>query len=440
MGTEKLPLTVIECDYISPIDDKSTQVVRDGALVYNAQGLLWCGKRCDVQHKFKHQRFKKIPRHDFVALPGLIDLHFHWVQDDVRLMPKDSLMKWLEQFTWPYEQRFGNSHYTQERARRFAHELLEVGTLGGLVYGSLHEESVTEALEQFVGDFVVGNVLMTMNSPDYLSQTQANAIEVVKKLARKYTHQYAVTPRFAPTVHPKVMRQTAQIAKRHQCFIQTHLSENTDEIRFVLELFRGMKGFEDVKSYTEIYQRLGLLGPKTIFGHGVHLSAQEWQAIKKTQSVIAHCPTSNAPVKQQGLGSGLFHLERALQQKIRWALASDIGGGPYLSMFDVMNSFVEQHRKARVKAATYSMALNRSTLESARIMGIDHRVGALLPGLEANFILVKKNFQGALTLNRFFGSIKQQLKSDRAASQSLVQETWYQGQRIFASNSKTTGQ
>jgi guanine deaminase len=385
-----MPLTVIECDYISPIDDKSTQVVRDGALVYDASAgdgrLLWIGKRRDVEHQFRHTRLKIIDRRQFVACPGLIDLHFHWVQDDVRLMPKDSLMKWLEQYTWPYEQRFARPSYTQKRAKRFKKELLQVGTLGGMVYGSLHEGSVVEALEQFIGDYIVGNVLMTMNSPSYLTQTPAQAVEVTKKLANHYGAKYAVTPRFAPTVHPKVMKETAKIARRHQSFIQTHLSENTDEIRFVLEFFRALKGFEDVQSYTEIYHRLGLLGSKTIFGHCLHLSAKEWQLLKLSQSVIAHCPTSNAPVKDNGLGSGLFSLDRVERYKVRWALASDIGGGPYLSMFDVMNSFVHQHRKAHAKQASYSMALNRCTLESAKIMQIDHRVGALHAGLEANFI------------------------------------------------------
>jgi guanine deaminase len=440
-----MPLTVIECDYISPIDDKSTHVVRDGALVYDASSaggarLLWVGKRRDLDHVFKFHRLKRIDRRQFVACPGLFDLHFHWVQDDVRLMPKDSLLKWLEQYTWPYEQRFSKPSYTQKRARRFKRELHQVGTLGGFVYGSLHAESVTEALKQFVGDFVVGNVLMTMNSPQYLCQTSSQALKIVKALAKKYTHHYAVTPRFAPTVHPEVMRESARIARLHDCFIQTHLSENTDEIRFVLELFRAMKGFEKVKSYTDIYHQLGLLGPKTIFGHCLHLSAGEWQLLKRTQSVIAHCPTSNASVKDNGLGSGLFSLEKAERYKIRWALASDIGGGPYLSMFDVMNSFVQQHQKAKVKQATYSMALNRATLESAKIMGLEHRVGALSAGLEANFLLLKKTDTQLLTLNRFFASIKERLQHDRASSQELVSETWYQGRRIFSSSSKTTGQ
>src|SRR5690606_22243764 len=106
-------------------------------------------------------------------------------------------------------------------------------------------------------------------------------------------------------------------------------------------------------SYTEIYQRTGMLGPRSLMGHGIHLAPEELKLLKKSKTVLVHCPTSNAPIKQQGLGSGLFDFRGVEKARIRWALGSDIGGGPFLSMLDVIQSFVDQNRRVGIKEATY---------------------------------------------------------------------------------------
>jgi guanine deaminase len=301
---------------------------------------------------------------------------------------------------------------------------------------------VDDALSEFIGDFIVGNVLMTMNSPEYLQTSEKEAWALVTKLAKEWGKSYAITPRFAPTTGPALMAKGAKLMREKRLFAQSHLSETRDEIDYVLSLFKKIKGFEKVKTYTEIYQKVGLLGPRVIMAHGIHLSAPELKLLAKTKTVIAHCPTSNAPVNERGLGSGLFDFAKTEKAGVRWALGSDIGAGPYLSMFDVMKSFVDQNKRAGVKGATYSKALFRATLAGAEALGQQKYSGNLEVGKWANFLLVKnpKNAQKT-NAEEFLSLLHAPLKKDRQKSETLVAATFYRGEKIYQrESSKTTGQ
>jgi len=324
-----------------------------------------------------------------IALPAFFDMHFHWVQDDVREMPKDNLLDWLKNYTWPTEANFAKKKYSSDKAQSFAKKMLQLGTMGGGCFSSIHAHAVDDALKYFKGEFIVGNVLMTMNSPDYLTQTPRQALDSVKKLSAKYKERYALTPRFAPTTHPHVMNEAAMIARLNKSFTQSHLAETKEEIDYVLELFHKLPGFEKVKTYTEIYERCGILGPQTIMGHGIYLDETELKMLAKTKTHLAHCPSSNAPISQKGLGSGLFDFEKTEKAKISWALASDIGAGPHLSMIDVMNSFVVQNKKKN-NGATWTKALYRSTLKGAEILQCGQTHGSLHAKKMANLIFVEK--------------------------------------------------
>ncbi len=425
---------IILCDLINPMNDKKAELIRNGAMVLKGEKLVAVGKAKDIIKRYaKYSPLEVICAENQLAMPAFFDMHFHWVQDDVRLMPKDSLLEWLSKYTWPYEAKFKSKAYTKKKVKAFAQELAKVGTLGGVCYSSLHAHTTDEALKHFVGEFVVGNVLMDMNSPKYLTHKKDAALKMVAKQTAKFKERYAMTPRFAITTTPEVMKEGAKLAKKHKSFIQTHLSETLNEIEYVLSIYRNIPGFKDVTNYTEIYRRCGILGKKTVMGHGIYLSPEERKVLSKTQTAIAHCPTSNAPVKELGLGSGLFDFHEIEKSKIRWALGSDIGGGPYLSMFDVMRSFVDQNAKKKVKGATYVKALYRATLAGAEILQANKRAGNLVPGKEANFIFVQapqmvkgENAESVLQ------KVVAPLSKKRAKYDDLVVQTWHKGEVIYS--------
>ncbi|NDF14240.1 guanine deaminase [bacterium] len=367
-----------------------------------------------------------------LILPGFFDMHFHWVQDDVRTMPKDSLLQWLEKYTFPAEMKFVSSRYSREKARIFFRRLTKAGTIGGAVFSSVHENALHAAMKEARGDFIIGNVQMNMNSPDDLTRTERHSISGVRRLFRRYGRRYAFTPRFAITTSPQVMLAGGMLADRLGAFKQSHLSETLAEVDYTLSLYRKIPGFERVRTYTGIYRKAAMLGPRSLMAHGIHLSPAEMEILRRTRTSLVHCPTSNAPLSERGLGSGLFDFARVNRQKIRWALGSDIGGGPFLSMLDVMRSFVEQNGRAGRRGATRVSALYRATLAGAEILEVDDRTGNLDPGKEASFIVIPLPGSGQERKpEQLLTRLLDLHASRRERYDECVSEVFLNGQRVF---------
>ncbi len=384
-------IKIFRATLLNPISDTKCELYGDGALVVKRQKILDYGNAKDILQKYENKGNTTVYLlEDQVIMPSFFDMHFHWVQDDVSLMPKASLLEWLDQYTFPAEAKFQSKKYSKNKAQHFFQKLTQTGTLGGACYSSIHEHALHDAFKYAQGDFIIGNVLMTQNSPKVLTQTPKEALKLTHKLARQYKDRYALTPRFAIATDGDTMRETSKVAKKYKTFMQTHLSETTAEIKFVTSLYKGLPEFKKIKSYTDIYKQVGMLGPRTIMGHGIHLSKDELLQLQKSKTAIAHCPTSNAPTKELGLGSGLFDFKKITKMNIPWALGSDIGGGPFLSMFDVMRSFVMQNNKAKITGATFVKALYRSTLAGAKILKLDKKTGNFAKGKAGNFIVTPK--------------------------------------------------
>jgi len=430
---------IILCDYINPKSDSKCQFIQNAAVVLrrkssNKYVVDSVGKRETVLKKMAGKKSKEvIDRRTMIMLPAFLDLHFHWVQDEVSLMPKNVLMTWLNRYTWPYERKFEKAAFARKAAKLFAQKLLAVGTMGGGCYASIHQASVNWAMKYFVGDFFIGNVLMTVNSPSYITQTAQAAKKLVAGMLKKYKGRYVVTPRFAITTDPATMKDVAAQARHYSAFIQTHISENYQEIEYTKHLYQNQKGFSKAyDSYAKIYDHCNILTPKTILAHAIHVDEEELRLLKKRRVSIAHCPTSNAPIEQKGLGSGVMDFSSLDRLKIPWGLASDIGGGPYLSMFDVMRSFLVQNMQK--KEATAIKALYRATLANAKILRIDKKTGNLERGKQANFILIKypskSRPQKAEQLLKNILLVKE---SRRKNFMNIVCESYYQGLNLFSS-------
>lgn len=426
--------------FLNPISDTKCEFYQHGLLVVK-NGKIKNLLPHDKGMKKYGAEMNKANTVDFghaLVLPGFFDMHFHWVQDDVREMPKDSLLEWLEKYTFPTEIKYAKKDYAERKAKHFFQKLSSTGTIGGACYSSIHENALDAAMDHVRGEFVIGNVLMNMHSPKELTQSEEESLKLTKKLIKKYGTRHCFTPRFAITTTPKVMSKGSQMADKAKCFKQTHLSETPAEIDFVLSIYRKLPGFEKVSSYTEIYEKTGMLGKRSLMGHGIHLSDKELKVLKKTQTSVIHCPTSNAPIKEKGLGSGLFDFKKIEKNKVSWALGSDIGGGPFLSMFDVIRSFVDQNKKKGIKEATYIKALYRSTLAGAEILGLEKSCGNLSPKKDANFIVVplKKSMRG-----RNAEEILQKLvgphKLKRKQYDSLVSHTCFKGEFLSLKKNET---
>ncbi len=317
------------------------------------------------------------PMADVLLIPGLVDAHVHLPQYRVRGRFQEALLPWLREHIWPEEARFGERAYREGVTSEFRDGLIAAGTTAALVYGAPSADTAHAVLRDLAPLCIRGgDVLMDRNSPEDLLRDTEDALETSRQHAEGYGERYVLTPRFAPTCSPRLMAGCGSILAVRDVGLQTHLAENLDEVAWVAELH------PDRRSYTDVYAHFGLLGPRSVFGHCIHLDDQDLQQLADSGSWVAHCPTSNI-----ALGSGRMPLERHLAAGVNVALATDVGAGPDLSMLDVMRSFLEVHEGAA--EVSPGQALRLATLAGARAMGEGSQRGVLLPGRAADVVAVR---------------------------------------------------
>jgi guanine deaminase len=277
-----------------------------------------------------------IDHRPYLIIPGFIDAHAHFPQMQVIGSYGAELLDWLNNYTFPAETRFASEAHAAQIASAFLDEMVRQGTTTSAVYCTVHPQSA----EAFFAEserrgmaMVAGKVMMDRNAPDALTDDARRSYEDTKALIGKWHGRgrlsYAITPRFAITSTPAQLEAAGALAREFpDCHVQTHLSENHAEIAFTNSLY------PDCGDYAGIYERYGLTGRKSLFGHSIHLSEREADALSESGSVAVFCPTSNL-----FLGSGLFDYQRYRRRAkpLRMAIATDVGGGTNYSMLRTLD-------------------------------------------------------------------------------------------------------
>ena len=321
---------------------------------------------------------------DKLIVPGFIDTHIHYPQTDMIASPAPGLLPWLETYTFPTERRFTDAAYAQDTASFFVEELLACGTTTALVYCTVHKESADALFTESEARnlrMVAGKVLMDRNCPEFLRDTAQSgyddSAELIGRWHNRGRQMYALTPRFAPTSTEAQLEACGVLAREHtDIFIQSHVAENTDEVKWVADLFPGHR------SYLDIYDHYGLLRRRAVYGHCIHLDAEDRRRMAQTGTLASHCPTSNL-----FLGSGLFDFDKANEAGMPIALATDVGGGTSFSMLQTMN---EAHKVARLTGhhLTATRMFWLATAGAAVALDLADKVGTLAPKSEADFVVL----------------------------------------------------
>jgi guanine deaminase len=322
-------------------------------------------------------------RHDWrgkLLTPGLIDSHVHSAQLDVIASYGTQLLDWLNTYTFPAEARHADPEAAALGAAQFLDALLAHGTTAAVVFPTVHKTSV-DALFAAASErgmrVIAGKVLMDRHAPDFLRDDVAQAERECAELIRRWHGQgrnaYALTPRFAPTSTPEQLDMAGRLLAAHPgVYMQSHVAENRDEVRWVGELFPR------TRSYLDVYRAHGLLGERSVLAHGIWLDDDDRRLLADCGATVAHCPTSNL-----FLGSGLLDW-RALQDAgAGVALASDVGGGTSLSLLRTMAEAYKVQALQGVKLTAWK-ALYSATRGAARALHLEHEIGSLESGALAD--------------------------------------------------------
>ena len=319
-----------------------------------------------------------------LILPGFVDTHVHSAQVDVIASYGRQLLDWLNDYTFPAERAFADPEHGARIAEIFLDNLLRNGTTTAAVYPTVHRQSV-DAFFAAAGArnlrMICGKVMMDRNCPDFLRDDVAGAEADNRALIERWYNKgrlgYALTPRFAPTSTPEQLVMAGRLYRDHPgLWLQTHLAENHDEIKWVKELF------PDARSYLDVYDRYGLLGKRSIFAHCLHLDEADRVRFRASDSAMSFCPTSNLFI-----GSGLFDLQAARSLGIRVGLATDVGGG---TSYSLLQTLAEAYKVLMLRHQRLNVwrGLWLATLGGAECLSLDDRIGNFALGKEADCVVL----------------------------------------------------
>ena len=377
----------------------SDNAAEAGKAIYDSDGLLVVGPdsrgRQVVQAVGSYQSLASkvldVPIEHLpgrILAPGFVDMHVHYSQTDVIGSPAPGLLPWLENYTFPEEKRFAVPEYCAQAASFFIAELLRNGVTTALAFATSHPQSVDALLKAAQNHslrMISGKVMMDQNAPDGLRDETEQSLIDTESLIKKWHGVdrlgYAITPRFVPTSSHAQLQGAGQLAAKYpDVWIQSHLSENLDEVAWVKRLYPA------ARSYAEVYQQFGLLRPKAVYAHCIHLDDQDRALMQATATAAAVSPTSNL-----FLGSGFFDYASANEAGNLYGLASDVGGGTSFSPFHTMLAAYYVGREGATKrglSLTPEQLWWQHTAGAAQALGLAGVVGNLQLGCEADFVVL----------------------------------------------------
>jgi guanine deaminase len=316
---------------------------------------------------------------EILILPGFTDTHLHLPQFDSIGADGLDLLAWLEKIVFPAEAKWADADFAGQMTRRAATRLIAAGTTGVGAYATVHHAGTRAAmlaLAELGLRGVVGQVLMDQQAPAELVRPAAMLLAEAATLEAIGRIEPAVTPRFAVSCSGELLAGAGRLARERGWAVQTHLAETREECELASRLHGGL-------GYTQVYERAGLLGGRTILGHGIWLSPEDRALLRGRGVVVAHCPTANLFLR-----AGAMDLAAQRAAGVRIGLGSDVAGGPDVSMVRVARAMIETAKRLGREAPTAEEAWWTITRGNALAMGWPE-AGVLEPGAPADLVMIE---------------------------------------------------
>ncbi|XP_060054976.1 guanine deaminase [Erinaceus europaeus] len=352
---------------------------------------------------------------EHVNLPKLLSVV------DLTALQSKVCLKLTELIVAAEAQRHGGEVLVEKELGR---RTLKNGTTTACYFGTIHTDSsllLAEITDKFGQRAFVGKVCMDLNNtvPEYKETTEESINETKRFVSEMLQRNYPrvkpiVTPRFSLSCSETLMSELGNIAKAHDLHIQSHISENRDEVEAVKNLYPSYK------NYTDVYNKNNLLTNKTVMAHGCYLSAEELDVFREQGASIAHCPNSNL-----SLASGFLNVQEVLKQEVKVGLGTDVAGGYSSSMLDairraVMVSNILLVNKVNEKGLTLKEVFRLATLGGSQALGLDKEIGNFEVGKEFDALLINPKASDS-PIDLFYGDFVGDI------SEAVIQKFLYLG-------------
>ncbi|KAJ0172179.1 hypothetical protein K1T71_012152 [Dendrolimus kikuchii] len=336
-------------------------------------------------------KINRLNEHQFL-IPGFVDCHTHAPQfPNIGLGLDRPLLEWLKKYTFPLEKQYSDPKFASKVYDKVVKRLLTNGTTTACYFGTLHFEGTLELVKSAIKHkqrALIGKVSMNIkNDAEYYNDTQTELAEVEKFVCKVLEYendlvQPVITPRFAVSCNQELMDGLSDIAMKYNCRTQSHISENQDEIEFVLQIN------PTCKSYTEVYDQSKILNNKCIMAHAVHLSDHEMALLANKGVSVAHCPASNTRLR-----SGLCPVRRIINNNITVGLGTDVSGGDNASILDAIRRSMDVSMSLELQGTkdsslNWKEAFYLATVGGAKALNLDEKIGTFNIGKDFDALLI----------------------------------------------------
>ncbi len=369
--------TLILAAHVLPVEPRV--VLARHAVAVNGGRIVAVLPEEEALAAYEARELVRLDRH--VLFPGFVNLHCHAAMALLRGLADDRhLMAWLEEHIWPAEARHVNDEFVHDGSLLAMAEMLRAGTTCVNDMYFFPEATARAALRAGMRA-AIGVIAI-----DFPSAYAADPSEYLQKgLAIRDAYRgepllaFCLAPHAPYTVGDETLRRIAVLAEELDVPVHTHLHETRDEIGQNLAR-HGVRPLERL-------QRLGLVGPRLIAVHAVHLEEGEMDVMAREGVSVAHCPSSNLK-----LASGIAPVAELRARGVNVGIGTD--GAASNNRLDVMTEMRNAALLAKVTsgdAATVTAleALEMATLGGARALGLEGAIGSLAPGKSADLAAVE---------------------------------------------------
>lgn len=341
------------------------------------------------------EEYLNLPIRDYsgkLVIPGMVDLHTHAPQYAFRGLGMDlELLDWLQAYTFPEEAKYANLEYAKKAYNVFVSNLKRSATTRAVIFATVHRDATILLMDMLEDSGIVsyvGKVNMDRDAPDNLREPSAefSAFDTfgwINAIDNRYKHTFPIlTPRFLPSCSEYLLNELREVQLTYNLPIQSHLSENPEEVKLVHKLF------PKAAFYAAGYESYGLFGgqAKTVMAHCIYSTPDEVELIKKNGVFVAHCPSSNA-----NLCSGIAPIRSYLSKGIRVGLGSDVAGGESESIFRAISECVKVSKlywrlaDKKSQPLSFEEAFYLATVGGGEFFG---KVGSFDPDYEFDAIIL----------------------------------------------------